>query len=118
MGQMRVAAAAQHLGPPHEQAAVLRGGDAILAHRRPEARPARPGVELRVSGEELPAAAHAGIGAGGLGVPVGAAERPLGALPARDAVLLGRELRAALAVALHDFGGHERLPAADASYST
>src|SRR5690348_5132426 len=118
MAEMGVAAAAQHLDPPHEQAAVVLGGDAVLGHRRPEARPAGAGIELGVGAEELLAAAHAGIGAGRLGVPIGAAEGALGALLARDAVLLGCELGAPLGVAFDHLvlAGHSRLPGAWPSY--
>src|SRR6185437_10077684 len=92
MAKMRLAAAAQHLGAPHEEAAISLGVDAILGDRLIEARPACAAIEFRLRGEELLAAADAGIGAGAMLVPIFAGESALGAFLARDAELLGRKL--------------------------
>ena len=74
-----------------EEAAVLLVLDGVRRDRLPEARPAGAGVELRLGGEEGQVAAHAGVGALRVVVPVRAREGALGALLARDVELLGRE---------------------------
>src|ERR671911_1236977 len=75
----------------HEEAAVFLNLDVPLVYRLPEARPARPGVVLRLGAEERRPASHAGVDALALVVPVLACEGPLGALHPGYAVLLGGE---------------------------
>src|SRR5678815_3342621 len=100
--QMRIAARAQHFGAPHEEAAILLERDGFFRHRRPEARPARAGIVFRRRFEQRRAAADAAIEARLLVVPMLAGERPLGAVLARDVILLGRQLFFPLGIALHD----------------
>src|SRR3954465_5730869 len=93
MPKMRIASRAQHFGAAHEEAAVVLLGDVLLADRRIERRPSCPGIELGISVEELEPAAPAPVRAGALRIPVGTGECALGAMLARDVVLLLRELR-------------------------
>src|SRR5215211_771554 len=58
---MRPARGAVHLRAAHEEAAVFLGLDVLLVYRRPEARPARPGVVLGPGSEERLPAAYATI---------------------------------------------------------
>src|SRR5437588_2736545 len=96
---MAAAAPAQDLGPSHPEAAVLAQLD-VLRHRRlVEARPAGPGLELRVRAEQLGAAGRAAVHAVVLDVDVFAGEGALGPVPAQDLVLLGRQPLAPLGVA-------------------
>src|SRR5262245_42831947 len=104
--EVRVAAAAHDLGAAHEPAVVRVLGHAALRHRRPEARPAGAGVELRRAVEQRLAAADAAVDAVGLVVPVLAGEGALGALAARHLELLRRQLLAPLGFSLLDVVAH------------
>src|SRR5262249_29138417 len=88
-----------------------------------EAGPAATRVVLHAGVEQLVAASGAAVGAGGLGVPVGAGEGPLGPLLAHDMVLLGGELRLPLGLGLLDLvliafghGGVAPLPGRSRGY--
>ena len=100
--EVAVAAGAEDLDPPHAVAAVLFGDDVLVGDRLEEARPAGAGIELRVRGEERQTAADAGVDALPLVVEERAAERPLGALAARDLELLAGQQLAPLGVGLLD----------------
>src|ERR1700676_5297848 len=106
MPQMRLALPAHHFGARHPVASI-----GLLRHLRfrgrpPKTRPARPRIKLRFRLEQRLAAAYALIRTGRLGLPEFAGERRLGALAARDVILLGRQLRAPLGVALRYFLAH------------
>ena len=70
VSQVRTAVRALDLGPPHEQAAIFFVPHASFLGRRPEARPARPGVELGLRGKELLPADDAHVHTGLVVVPV------------------------------------------------
>src|SRR3982075_3587129 len=111
VAEMGVAGGAKHLGAAREPRAVLVLIPRIPGERRPEARPTRSGIEFRLGGEQRRAAAHAGIGAGMLFVPIGPGEGPLGAVLARDVILLRREQPAPFGLGFFDFrsaGGRRR----------
>ena len=97
---MPAAAAAVDLGSAHEERAVLLGLDRLAVGWLEEARPPGARVELGVGAEQLLAAAGAAIHTLVLGVPVGAGEGPLGPLLAQHVVLLGRQLRPPVRLAL------------------
>src|SRR5579884_757417 len=99
VAEVAAAGPAEHLGAPHTVADVGLGVHP-LSNRNPEARPARPRVELLVRAEQRLAAAGAAVGALVLGVGVLAGERSLRALLAQHVVLLRRELRPPLRVRL------------------
>src|SRR5439155_23970844 len=92
----------------HAVAAVNGRDDVLLGHGPEEAGPAGPGVELGVRREQRQPAANTDVDARALVVQQGAAERPLGALAARDLELLRRQLAAPLRVGLDDPGGLDR----------
>src|SRR5581483_376330 len=106
VAQVRAAARAVDLGPAHSVARVLLGLDGARRRRLPEARPARPRVELLTGREELRAARGAEILARLVVVPVAPGEGALRALLPADGVLLGRQLRAPLLVRLDDLVAH------------
>src|SRR5690348_9227093 len=97
---MRVALGAHHFGAFHEEAVVVGGLDRVLVRRLIEARPAGARFEFGAGIEQRLAAADADIGTGRVRVPIFAGEGALGAFLARDAVLLGRELRLPFGVGL------------------
>src|SRR5690242_16927790 len=103
---MRLAPAAQHLGAAHEPGIVRLLLDRARLDRLPEARPAGAALVLRLRAEERLAAADADIGAGRLRIGVLAGPRPLGPVLTGDLVLLRRQLRLPLGVALDDLLGH------------
>src|SRR4029450_12600718 len=98
---MAAAAAAMHLGAHHAVAAVLRGLDRAR-DRLVDARPAGATLELLLGDKERLAAARTGEGAGALLVIERAAAGRLGAVPAQDVILLGREQAAPLLVGVGD----------------
>src|SRR5690349_22969618 len=104
MAQVAAAGRAGRLRSGHEPGSVGLGGDGCWVDRGEEARPTRAGLELRLGPEELGAAAGATIRPGAMLVPEVAGEGPLGALLAKDAVALRRELGAPVGVALLDGG--------------
>src|SRR5215218_454012 len=107
---VRPAHGAVHLRAAHEEAAVFLGLDVLLVRRRPEARPARPGVVLGLGAEERFPAACTQVDAVFFVIPVLTREGPLGTLHAGYAVLLGRELLLPVLVGLVDLLrriGHE-----------
>src|SRR5207248_1208797 len=93
-----------HLGPHHEEAAILCCADRAL-QRRVEARPAGAAFELGIRGEQFLAAA----GADELAVPLLLVQRTgsgaLGAVLAQHLVLSRRQLRAPLLVRMRDGKG-------------
>src|SRR5262249_22829594 len=93
VAEVGVATAADHLHAAPEPAVVLDQTDAILLDRLPETRPPRAGVVLGLGVEQRLAAADTLENAVVLGVPVSAAEGPLGALLPRHPKLLVRQLR-------------------------
>src|SRR5205823_6251920 len=103
--QMPAAAAAHDLGATHEQAVVGTQLDGLGDRRLGEARPTGAGIELGVRREQRRTAAGTSVRAVLLGVPVGAGEGALGALPAQHVVLLRCQLPAPLLVALDDLLG-------------
>src|SRR5262249_41299225 len=98
--QVGVAAAAGHLGPPHQPGVVLVRLDDAVGGRLPEAGPTGPGGDLGGGVEQRLPAADAAVDAGLLGRPVRAGEGALRALLPGDVVLLGGELPAPLLVRL------------------
>src|SRR4051812_12233629 len=106
MAQVAPAAPAGHLGAAHAVRGVLVQLHVGALRRLREAGPARPGVELRVRGEELGTARRALVHPCLLGVHVLAAERPLRALAAHDLVLLRRQALVPLGLGRGDLGCH------------
>src|SRR5512134_44081 len=100
--EVRGAARAVHLRAAHEVARVLLRLDRVGRDRLPVGRPAGPGVELVRRAKQRLAAADATVHALLVVVPVLPAERALGAVLARNAVLLVGELLAPLGVGLDD----------------
>src|SRR5512139_1277180 len=88
VAEVRAATSAQGFGAHHAVAGVglLRHGFGVP--RLIDARPAAAGVVLRGRGKQRLAAGGAAVLAGFMVVPVGAGERPFGAVLAQDAVLL------------------------------
>src|SRR5262245_55949457 len=68
---------AHGLGPGHEERSIRLGGDGALVDRGEEARPAGPGLVLRLGAEELGATAGAAIRARSVLVPERAREGSL-----------------------------------------
>ena len=104
VSEVASAAAAQDLGPPHPEAAVLANLDVLRDGRLVEAGPAGAGIELGVGAEQLGATAGAVVHPVVLDVHVLARERPLGAVAAQDLVLVGREALPPLLVSQVNFG--------------
>src|SRR3954465_9916739 len=90
VAEMAAAAAAMHLGADHAVGAVRRGLDRAR-NRAVEARPAGPAPELFLRCEQLLPAPRAGERAGALLVIERAGAGPLGAVAAKNIVLLGSE---------------------------
>ena len=84
-----------------EEAAVLGGPDRPL-DRRPEARPARPAVELGIGGEQRQIACGAQVGAGPIFLVERARPGTLGAVLAEHGVLLLAQLATPLLVGFDD----------------
>src|SRR3569833_2870736 len=99
---MPAAPAAQPFDALHSQAVVFAHLDFFRIGRFPEAGPAAAGVELRVRGEQLRAAAGAAVGAVLVMVPVLAGEGAFGSRLPQHAELLGRQRLPPLLVALRD----------------
>src|ERR1039458_3223609 len=89
---MRVAFRAQHFGPIREKRAIGLRLDVLRRDRLIEARPSRAGFELGVGAEQRVAAADASIKTLVVILGVQVLERALGALFARDLVLLRGQL--------------------------
>src|SRR3984893_13232752 len=106
MPQVRLALAPHHFGARHPVASISLRRHLRFRAGRIKTRPARPRIKLRLRLEQRLAAAYALIRAGRLGLPELARERRLGALAARDVILLRRQLRAPLGVALRYFLAH------------
>src|SRR5262245_13866383 len=111
MAQVGIAAAAQHLRPHREPAAVLLQRHVALGERLPETGPARSRVKLRPGVEQRLPAADAGIDTVLLRVPVGPGEGPFGALLARDAELLLGQLPAPRVIGFYYLVAHVAPPA-------
>src|SRR5213594_5054278 len=106
MPQVGPAVGALDLGPPHEQAAILLFIDAFLPRWRPEARPARSGIVLRVRGEQVSPTHGANVNTRVVVVPELSGEGSLGAFVDADVVLQWRELlpKLRLVELLHEDG--------------
>src|SRR2546422_7110814 len=111
MPQVGPAVGALDLGPPHEQTAIRLFIDAFLPDRRPETRPARPGVVLRVRGEWVSPTDDADVHTRVVVVPVFSGEGPLGPFVDADVVLQRRELlpKLRLVELLHEEGRAPRV---------
>ena len=101
---MATATLAADLRARHPEAAILVQLDVVGDGGLVEARPPGAGVELRVRGEQLGAAAGTPVGPVVLRVDVLAGERMLGRVRAQYRVLLGGELRLPLLVGQVDLG--------------
>src|SRR4051794_3562135 len=101
VAEMAAAAAAMDLGADHAVAAVGRGFDRAR-NRIVEARPAGAALELLLGCEQLLPAPRAGKRAGALLVVQRAGAGPLGAVAAKNIVLLGGEQLAPLLVTVGD----------------
>src|SRR5438552_16119980 len=77
MPQVGTALGTLHLGPSHEQAAVLLFPHGLLLDRRPETRPTRSGIVLCPRREERLPTDDAGVATGLVVVPVFSAGRSL-----------------------------------------
>ena len=88
MAEVRAARATHHLGARHAVADILTLFDLRRIEDLIEARPATPGIELRLRTKELLVAAYAPVGARVGGVPIRAGEGAFGALFLRDVELL------------------------------
>lgn len=104
--EVPAARGAQHLGPGHEQRAVLVGVNGIGGDRLGETRPAGARLEFRLRAEELGATARAAVDARSVLIPVLPGKGALRALLAKDVVLLRGQSRAPVGVALGDLRGH------------
>ena len=99
---MRVAKLAQHFDPIDEHAHIRVGMDVLICHRSGETRPTGAGIELGSGAEHGIAAADAAEETGVVNLIVGARERRVGALPARDVKLLGIQQLAPLSIGAND----------------
>src|SRR3954469_3913999 len=104
MPKMRIATRAADFGAPHPVRVVVDFLHRVLRDRRVEARPAGAGFEFGVGRKQRRAARYAIERAAAFLLQQRAGEWPLGAMLARDAILLGTELRAPLGIRLLDFG--------------
>src|SRR5689334_9691174 len=93
-----------NLGPPHEVRVVLNLFESVVPGGLVEARPAAARVIFGVGGEEWLSAADAVEHACTLLAVIGMREGALGAVLARDVILLGRQLALPLGLRLFDFG--------------
>ena len=110
VAEMAVAARAQDLDAHHAVAAIRLGRDVLVGDRLEEARPAGARIELRVRRKQRQPAADARVDAGALVVEQRAAERPLGAVRARDRELLRRQLRPATPASVFSTRGRSSGP--------
>jgi hypothetical protein len=69
VAQMGITGSAPDFRAPHQPRPVVVLGNSALLDGSPEARPARPGIELGRRGKEWSATAHAGECAGALFIP-------------------------------------------------
>src|SRR5688500_15223637 len=91
MPEMGIASGAQGFNARHTVGRVGLGAHAVFRSRRPEARPAGPGVEFRAGLEERRLTASATIRPGLVAIVVLAGEGALGPLLTANMILLGRE---------------------------
>jgi len=103
MAQVRLTAAAQHLGAHHEMAAVGFHFNGVLSERLPIAGPAGAGVIFAVGAKQFSPAGRAAIDPGGLVSGVFTGEGSLGALLSQDVILFRRQLRPPFGVGFDDF---------------
>jgi hypothetical protein len=106
--QMRAATDAFDFDPVHPVTVVGFGQDVFLGDRLEEAGPAGAGIELRLGREQRQIATNAVVDAGFMIVKERAAKGGLGALTARDAKLLGRQLFGPFGVRLDYFGSRNQ----------
>src|SRR5664279_2605106 len=106
VAQVGVAGCAHHLGAAHPERVVGLLADVVRGHRRGERWPAGARLELGVRREEGRPAAHAAVGAGAVVVPELPGVGALGALLARDAELLARQLRLPFGIGFVHFVDH------------
>jgi len=90
--EVRVTAGADHFGPKASDAAVFARGNALVAERLREARPAGAGLIFRFRAEQFVAATRAAVDPGALAIVVLATKRSFGALLPTHLVLLRGEL--------------------------
>jgi len=102
VAKMGVALRAAYLRARHGIGLVLVQANGVIVHRSIEAWPSRAGIVFGLGGEKRAAAGHAAIEAFALVVPIGAGEGTLGAVLARDVILLGRQVLAPLLVGFLD----------------
>ena len=88
MTEMGIAPGAMHLCPRHKQRSVGLGFNRIVIAGLKETGPAGAGIEFVIGFEQRMSATNAIIRAGILAPIIFAAERPLGAMLARDVELL------------------------------
>ncbi len=91
VAEVGAALSAAGLGPDHAVTGVGGFLHRLLTERLEEARPARPGLELRLRGEQGLTADDAYVGAVVVAVPILAGEGSFGAGLLGDLVLLGRQ---------------------------
>src|SRR4051812_5587585 len=101
--EVAAAPPAPNLGPRHAVRRVRHQLDGLGDQRLAEARPPRPGLELRGRVEQLGAACRTAVDAVVVAIPVLAGEGALGAGLPQHLELLGRELGLPLVVGLLDF---------------
>src|ERR1700689_3903415 len=106
VAEMRAAEAARQFGAHHAVSAIGDRLDSIGNERGVKARPSAARVVLGPGIEQLVAAAYAEIGALIVQIPILPGEGALGALAARDFVLLRGEQLAPFFVGLCDLPGH------------
>src|SRR5712692_899038 len=121
MSQMRIASVAHDLYAAHSQAIIDLGPNPSFGYRRPEAGPARAGVEFCVRAEQVVSAANALVDSRFVEVPVLARVGPFRSFFPGYVELLRREYLPPLCVGLFDFlatvcvgislcGGRRRIP--------
>src|ERR1700686_563309 len=106
VSQMGITLRAENLSAAHEKTLIRFSADVFARDRLGKTGPARAGIKLGVGVEERRNAADAGIGTRILAVVVLPRESALGALLARDTVLLRCEQLAPFLVALTDLVAH------------
>ena len=104
--QVRIARGAANLGPHHAVGRILVLDHAATRDRLGEARPARPGIKLRLRIKQRSPTAHAVVHPRILRVPVRPGKGTLGARLARHVILLRREFLLPLRFCLHNLLGN------------
>ena len=110
MAEVGVAAGAADFRTRHAKAVVGEGDDIFRRHRLPETRPAGAGFEFGAGIEQVVAAADALKDAFTMFMQEPAAKSRLGAMPAGDLVLFGRELLSPFLITLDDLLGGDISP--------